>query len=213
MVPGVVTPVPASLGSALTGILSAPTWLVCLLAGGVVFAEDALFVGFVVPGETAAILAGVAASLGHAPLALVLCVVVLAAIVGDSVGYEVGRRLGTRVLASGRLDRHRERLDRAESLLSRRGGAAVFLGRWTAFFRAVMPALAGTARMPYLRFLAYNAAGGILWGASVVTVGYLAGRSYTKVEHVFGWAAAAAVALVVVLAVVSRRVREHRRAD
>jgi membrane protein DedA with SNARE-associated domain len=207
MVPGVVTPVPASLGSALTGILSAPTWLVCLLAGGVVFAEDALFVGFVVPGETAAILAGVAASLGHAPLALVLCVVVLAAIVGDSVGYEVGRRLGTRVLASGRLDRHRERLDRAESLLSRRGGAAVFLGRWTAFFRAVMPALAGTARMPYLRFLAYNAAGGILWGASVVTVGYLAGRSYTKVEHVFGWAAAAAVALVVVVAVVSRRVR------
>jgi membrane protein DedA with SNARE-associated domain len=180
---------------------------VCLLAGGVVFAEDALFVGFVVPGETAAILAGVAASLGHAPLALVLCVVVLAAIVGDSVGYEVGRRLGTRVLASGRLDRHRERLDRAESLLSRRGGAAVFLGRWTAFFRAVMPALAGTARMPYLRFLAYNAAGGILWGASVVTVGYLAGRSYTKVEHVFGWAAAAAVALVVVVAVVSRRVR------
>jgi membrane protein DedA with SNARE-associated domain len=207
MVPGVVPPVPASLGSALTGILSAPTWLVCLLAGGVVFAEDALFVGFVVPGETAAILAGVAASLGHAPLALVLCVVVLAAIVGDSVGYEVGRRLGTRVLASGRLDRHRERLDRAESLLSRRGGAAVFLGRWTAFFRAVMPALAGTARMPYLRFLAYNAAGGILWGASVVTVGYLAGRSYTKVEHVFGWAAAAAVALVVVVAVVSRRVR------
>jgi membrane protein DedA with SNARE-associated domain len=200
----------ASLSSAVTHILSAPAWLVCLLAFGIVFAEDALFVGFVLPGETAAILAGVAASLGHAPVALVLVVVVAAAITGDTVGYEVGRHFGTRILASGRLDSHRDRLDRARELLVRRGGAAVFLGRWTAFFRAVMPALAGTARMPYPRFLAFNAAGGLLWGIVVVLVGYLAGRSYAKVEHVFGWGAAAAVALVVLVAVVVWQVRKHR---
>lgn len=200
-----------SISSALTSILSAPTWLVCVLAGGVVFAEDALFVGFVLPGETAAILAGVAASLGHAPLALVMVVVVLAAIVGDSVGYEVGRHFGSRIIASRRLDTHRDRLDRAESLLVRRGGSAVFLGRWTAFFRAVMPALAGSARMPYPKFLAFNAAGGLAWGVAVVMIGYLAGRSYTKVEHLFGWGAAAVVALIVVTAVIVWRVREHRQ--
>jgi membrane protein DedA with SNARE-associated domain len=191
-------------------LLDLPGWLVLLVAGAVVLAEDALFVGFVLPGETAAVLAGVAASLGHAPLALVLGVVVLAAVVGDSVGYEVGRHYGTRVVASGRLDRHRDRLDRAQSLLVRRGGAAVFLGRWTAFFRAVMPALAGSARMPYPRFLAFNAAGGVLWGTAVVLIGYLAGRSYATVERAFGWGAAAVVALVVVTALVAWRVRKSR---
>jgi membrane protease YdiL (CAAX protease family) len=72
-------------------ILSAPTWTVLGLVALIVFVEDALFVGFVIPGETAAILGGVAASLGHAPLAAVVAVVIVAAIVGDSVGYEVGR--------------------------------------------------------------------------------------------------------------------------
>lgn len=69
---------------------------------------------------------------------------------------------------------------RGPGLLARRGGSAVFLGRWVAFFRAVMPALAGTARMPYARFLVFNAAGGITWGAAVVLVGYAAGASYAR---------------------------------
>ena len=199
-----------SVSGAVSSILSAPAWLVCVIAGGLVFAEDALFVGFVLPGETAAILAGVAASLGHAPLPVVLCAVVLAAVIGDTVGYEVGRHYGTRILASRRFDRHRDRLDRAQALLKRRGGAAVFLGRWTAFFRAVMPALAGSARIPYARFLLYNATGGILWGVTVVMIGYLAGRSYAKVAHVFGLGAAAVVALVAISALIVWRVREHR---
>src|SRR5450756_2346590 len=125
-------------------ILNAPTAAVLGLVALVVFVEDALFVGFVVPGETAAILGGVAASFGHVPLWAVIAVVITAAILGDSVGYEVGRHLGPRILSLKILDRRRKRLDDAQDLLARRGGAAVFLGRWTAFFRAVMPALAGT---------------------------------------------------------------------
>jgi membrane-associated protein len=89
--------------------------------------------------------------------------VVAAAIVGDSVGYEVGRHFGPRLVASRMLRSRRERLDRARQFLARRGGAAVFLGRFVAFFRAVMLALAGTAEMRYPRFLVYNAAGGIVW--------------------------------------------------
>ena len=201
-------PQPAAISDVLNGILSAPSWLVCLIAGGVVFAEDALFVGFIIPGETAAILAGVAASLGHAPLP-----VVLAAIVGDTVGYEVGRSYGTRIVGSEKLQKHRQRLDRAQDFLQRRGGAAVFLGRWTAFFRAVMPALAGSARMPYPRFLAWNAAGGLLWGVAVVMIGYLAGQSYAKVAHYFGWGAAGAVVAIVLVALVVWKVREHRQAS
>jgi membrane-associated protein len=93
------------------------------------------------------------------PLAGVILVVVVAAIVGDTVGYAVGRYAGPRVLELHILQRRRKRLDDARDFLARRGGVAVFLGRWVAFLRAVLPALAGSARMPYPRFLAWNAAG------------------------------------------------------
>jgi membrane-associated protein len=194
-------------------LLGVPGWLVLLVTGAVVFAEDAFFVGFVLPGETIAVLAGVAAKLGHVSLVGVLAVVIGAAIVGDTVGYEIGRHLGRRVLGWHVLDRRRERLDAAQRFLSRRGGSAVFLGRWIAFFRAVMPALAGTARMPYLRFLAYNAAGGLAWGATVVLLGYAAGASYARVEKTFGTGTAVAAVVLVVAGVVVWRVRRHRSAD
>ena len=194
----------------LDGLLNAPTWVVLSLVGLIVFAEDALFVGFVLPGETAAVLGGVAASRGHVPLAAVLVVVVAAAIIGDTVGYEVGRHLGTRILRWHLLEKRRERIDGARDFLARRGGTAVFLGRWTAFFRAVMPALAGTARMPYRRFLAFNAAGGLLWSITVVLVGYFAGESYARIEKLVGRGAAIVIAAVVVIALVVWQVRRRR---
>jgi membrane-associated protein len=194
----------------LDSLLSAPGWVVLSLMGATVFAEDALFVGFVIPGETAAIVGGVAASRGHVALPAVLAVVLLGAVIGDSVGYEVGRHVGTRIMGWHVLQRRRERIDAASDYLARRGGAAVFLGRWTAFFRAVMPALAGTARMPYRRFLAFNVAGGVLWGVTVVLVGYLAGASYGRVERMLGRGTALVIAVLVVAAVVVWQVRRRR---
>jgi membrane protein DedA with SNARE-associated domain len=193
-------------------ILGLPGWLVLLVTGAVVLSEDALFVGFVIPGETVAVLAGASAKLGHVSLTAVLVVVVVAAVVGDSIGYEVGRHAGARVLRLPFLQKRRARLDEAEDFLARRGGSAVFLGRWVAFFRAVMPALAGTARMPYGRFLAWNAAGGLAWGAVVVLIGYAAGASYARVEKSFGRDAALVVLGVLVVAVVVWRVRKRHEA-
>ena len=194
----------------LERILNAPAALVYVLVGLIVFAEDALFVGFVLPGETAAVLGGVTAKLGHTSLVVVLCIVIAAAIVGDSVGYEVGRHLGSRILAWRVFDKRRERLDNARAVLARRGGVAVFLGRWTAFLRAVIPALAGVSRMPYPRFLAYNAAGGIAWGTTVVLLGYAAGASYARVEKVVGPGAALVVLAIVLIGIVTWRIRRHR---
>jgi membrane protein DedA with SNARE-associated domain len=191
-------------------ILSAPTWTVLGIVGLIVFAEDALFVGFVLPGETAAILGGVAANRGHVSLAAVLGVVVAAAIVGDSVGYQIGRKAGPRILALPVLQKRRRRLDDAQDFLARRGGSAVFLGRWVAFFRAVMPALAGTARMPYPKFLGFNALGGLAWGTAVVMAGYLAGESYSRVETAVGRGAALVVLAIVVIALLIWRIRKHQ---
>jgi membrane protein DedA with SNARE-associated domain len=191
-------------------LLGLPGWLVLLVTGLVVFAEDALFVGFVIPGETVAILAGVAAKLGHVSLTGVLIVVITAAILGDSVGYEIGRVVGPRVLQLRIVQKRRGRLDDAQGFLARRGGSAVFLGRWVAFFRAVMPALAGISRMRYVKFLSWNALGGVVWGATTVLLGYAAGASYAQVEKSFGRYTAFVVVGVAVIAVIVWRVRKHR---
>ena len=186
----------------------APIW-VYLVVGLLVFAEDALFVGFVIPGETAAVVGGVAAALGHTNVIAMCVIVVAAAIVGDSVGYEIGKHYGSRVLRHRFLDKRRDQLDKAQSFLARRGGSAVFLGRFVAFFRAVMPALAGTAKMPYRRFLPWNALGGLTWGVGFVVLGLLAGNSYQRVAAEVGRGSAIAVAVVVVIALVVWRVRRH----
>lgn len=201
------------MASLLDGILGLDPLLILAVTGLLVFAEDAIFIGFVIPGETAAVLAGVGAGLGHVALPLSLAVVVLAAIVGDSVGYEVGRRFfGPRVLAGPLLARHRRRIERAQAFLRRRGGIAVFLGRFTAFFRAMMPALAGASRMPYRKFLAWNAVGGLVWGTIFVVVGYAAGASYHQVEKQVGRGIAIGLAAVVVAALVAWRLRSERSA-
>jgi membrane protein DedA with SNARE-associated domain len=192
-------------------LLGLPGWLVLAVTGLVVLAEDALFIGFVIPGETVALLAGAAARLGHVSLLGVLAVVIVAAIVGDTIGYEVGRHLGPRLLELPVLARRRRRLDQAQDVLARRGGSAVFLARWVAFLRAVMPFLAGAARMRYVTFLGFNAAGGIVWGAVVVVLGYAAGASYADVEKALGPVAALVVLAVVVGAVLVWHIRRRRR--
>lgn len=197
--------------------------VVYLVVGLLVFAEDALFVGFVIPGETAAVLGGLAAHQGQVSLAGMIAVVVVAAILGDSVGYEVGRHFGPRLLANQRLMRHEAQVDKARGFLRDHGPSAVFLGRFVAFFRAVMPALAGLSRMRYLLFLRWNALGGIVWGVGFVLIGYLAGDAYKRVEKTVGTGLAIAIAVIVIAALVTWRVRkaraeareerEHDRAD
>lgn len=186
------------------------------IVAGLAFAEAALFVGFVLPGETAVVLGGVIASQHRVSLPVLLVLVPVAAIAGDSVGYEVGRQVGPRVLDSRLLRRHRGRLRRAQDLLARRGGAAVFVGRFTAFLRAVTPGLAGAARMPYPRFLLYNAAGGVTWGIGFTLLGYFAGASYRTVERVAGEVSAGLLVLVVLAALVAwhwQRRRAERTVD
>jgi membrane-associated protein len=198
--------------SVLQQVLGEPAWLVYLVVGLVVLVEDALFVGFVVPGETAAVLGGVTVALGHTTLPAMLLVVVGGAVLGDSIGYEVGRHLGPRLLDHRALDRRRRRVEQARELLRRRGVVTVVVARWTAFLRAVVPALAGAAHMPYRRFLPANLASGALWGTVVVVAGLVAGRSYQQVERWLGAGSAAVVAaVVVVVALVGWRRRRRRQ--
>lgn len=194
------------------GLLHASPVVVVSIVFALVFAEDALFVGFVIPGETAAVVSGVYADSTGMPLWIMIVVVIAAAVLGDTVGYEVGKHVGPRVMAMKILDKRRDGLKRAEDFLARRGGLAVFLGRFTAFFRAVMPALAGLSRMPYRRFAVWNFTGGIIWGSMFVTLGFVAGSSYEQLARTVGRGSALVVAAVVVVIVVVWQVRKHRAA-
>jgi len=188
-----------------------PVWLL-VVCGLLVFLEDAIFIGFVIPGESAAVVAGVAASFGHVPLAVAIAVVVIAAILGDTVGYEVGKHFfGPKVLKSRFLHRHQGQVQNAQDFLRRKGGAAVFLGRFTAFFRAMMPALAGASHMPYRRFLAWNALGGLIWGIGFVVLGHVAGASYSTLEAKAGKYVAIGLAVIVIAVLVFWRIRRERR--
>jgi membrane protein DedA with SNARE-associated domain len=164
--------------------------VLALLVGG----ESA---GVPLPGETALITASILASQEKLALPLVIAVAAAAAIVGDNIGYELGRHGARRVLSRpGRLEeRRQEFLRRGEAFFERHGGKTVFLGRWLPFLRITAAWLAGANHMPWPRFFAWNAAGGISWAISVGVFAYLAGEIAVKILHDAGYVVLALVAL------------------
>jgi membrane protein DedA with SNARE-associated domain len=192
-----------------------PAGLVYGLVILLVFGEAALFIGFVLPGETAVIVAGVVASQGHVNVGLLCLLVVVSAIVGDSVGYAVGHRYGASLLKLPIVRDRRVSIERALDGLARRGPTYVFVGRFTAFLRAVMPGLAGMSKMHYRRFLVANALGGALWGVGYTLLGYFAGNALAKIEKFASWFGVAVLVLVIGLIAVFhfRRKRKERERE
>jgi len=198
------------ISEVLDAIQSLPPAVAYAIIFGLVFGEAAFFLGFVLPGETAVMFGGFLASNGHLDIWVLCALVFVAAVTGDSVGYEVGKHVGPRILDHRYLRRHRRMLDRAQAMLAERGGPAVFLGRFTAFFRAVMPGLAGLSQMHYRTFLLWNGLGGLIWGVGFCLLGYFAGESYERVAKYIGEGAAIAFAVLVIAALVVWHVRRKR---
>lgn len=198
------------MSSLASGLINLHGWVAYLVIAALVFGETAVFVGFVLPGEIAAILGGVLASRGHVSLPLLIVIVVFAAIAGPFIGYEVGRRLGDRLFEAKSLRRVRGGAERARLVISNRGGAAVFLGRFIAVVRAIMPAAAGAARVRYRTFALYNVLGGLVWGAGYCLLGYLAGSAYATVERRVGTGLAIAIGVIVVAAISAWAISRHR---
>jgi membrane-associated protein len=192
-------------------IASLPPVAAYAIIAALVFGEAAVFIGFVLPGETAVVLGGFLASTAQLDLVTLCVLVFVSAVVGDSVGYEVGRRFGPRLVAASALSRHQVRLDRARGVLRDRGGPAVLLGRFTAFFRAVMPGLAGLSEMRYPSFLVWNALGGLVWGVGFCLLGFFAGASYERVARDVGRGTAIVIGVAVIAVLVGWHLRRRRR--
>jgi membrane-associated protein len=189
---------------------SIPTWLLYVTIFLLPFLEASVFLGFVIPGETALVFGGVLASQGKVSVTTVLILGIVGAISGDAVGYAVGRRYGPRLQAS-RLGQRigEERWRATEAFLIRRGGTAVFFGRWTAVLRAMVPSAAGMAKLPYRTFAFYNALGGTVWAVACVYGGYLVGDIISRFVSGIGYVIAG-VALLLLLAHFVKRHREKR---
>jgi membrane protein DedA with SNARE-associated domain/membrane-associated phospholipid phosphatase len=185
---------------AAAGLVSPWAYVVLALLAA---AESAAFVGLVIPGETAMLLGGFLAYQGRVSLPVMMAAGAAGAVVGDQVGYEIGRLAGE-PLKRSRLGRRvgEQRWAKGEAYLRAKGGRAVFLGRFIGVLRALVPALAGMSHMPYRTFLPWNAAGGIIWAPSFVLLGYLAGGSWRRVEQIAGRASLLLLVLVVVVGAV-----------
>ena len=148
------------------------TLLVCVI----VFMETGFFVGFFLPGDSLLVTAGVFAATGHLHLAELLALVPLCAIVGDQIGYWIGRKAGQALYRrKDSLVFRRRHLDRAHQFYERYGGKTVILARFVPVVRTFCPPVAGAALMPYGRYLVFDVAGGFLWVGSMILSGYFLG--------------------------------------
>jgi len=172
----ILTPLLYSLG---------PAALLLIMA--VVFAESGLLVGFFLPGDSLLFLAGalVASHVIALPIWLLGLGVFAAAVLGDQVGYSIGRRLGPRLFSrpDSRLF-SQANADRARQFFDHHGSGAVILARFVPVIRTFVPAVAGVAHMPRRRFSIYNLVGGAAWSVSIVTVGYLFGGITFVAAHI-----------------------------
>lgn len=175
-------------------------------------AETSAFIGLLVPGETAILLASAVAGRGELNAPLLAAVVVAGAVTGDNLGYALGRRCARR---PGRrrplkaLVGHRD--GRARAFLTHHGGAAVFTGKFIGFARTFLPYAAGSSGMPYRRFLLYSTTASLIWGTGTVLLGCFAGAAATGLLRTAGAVALAAVAAVTVPALIVVKVLARRR--
>jgi len=152
--------------------------LVCLI----VLVETGFFVGFFLPGDSLLVTAGVFSAAGVIPLKWLLLPVMLCAIVGDQIGYWIGRAAGSALYNREDSFFFRKRhLQRAHNFYETYGGKTVILARFVPIIRTFCPPVAGAARMPYTRYLIYDTFGGIIWVGTMILGGYFLGRSIPNI--------------------------------
>jgi membrane-associated protein len=174
--------------------------LVCI----VVFVETGLFVGFFLPGDSLLVTAGVFAAAGSIPLRWLLIPVMLCAIVGDQLGYWIGRGMGASLYKREEsFFFRRSHLERARNFYEKYGGKTVILARFVPIVRTFCPPVAGAAGMPYSRYLTYDIFGGILWVGSMILGGYALGRSIPNIGQKIHYVIAVVIVLSLLPAVIS----------
>lgn len=144
---------------------------------GIVFAESGLFIGFFLPGDSLLFTAGFLASQGFLNVWVLVPLLFVAAVLGDSVGYAFGKRVGPKIFKKeDSIFFHRNHLITAQKFFEKHGGKTIILARFMPIIRTFAPILAGVGQMKYRTFLAYNVTGALLWAVGMVLLGYYLGK-------------------------------------
>lgn len=155
-----------------------------LAVGGIVFAESGLLIGFFLPGDSLLFTAGFLASQGFLDIRLLILICFVAAVVGDSVGYAIGRKLGPALFTrEDSLFFNKEHVQRAHAFYLKHGGKAITIARFMPIVRTFAPVVAGIGNMDYGRFLFYNIVGAVAWAIGLPLVGYYAGAFIPNVDR------------------------------
>jgi len=141
----------------------------------IIFAETGLVVTPFLPGDSLLFVAGTLAAAGGMDIGLLIVLLCIAAILGDSVNYAIGKHVGDRMVKSGRFVRQ-EHVDRTHAFYEKYGGKTIVIARFVPIVRTFAPFVAGIGKMDYGRFLLFNVTGGILWVVSLTTAGYFFGN-------------------------------------
>jgi membrane-associated protein len=174
--------------------------LVCTI----VFVETGFFVGFFLPGDSLLVTAGIFAAAGVVPLRWLLAPVMVCAILGDQLGYWIGRKAGPALYKrEDSLLFRRSHLQRAHDFYEKYGGRAVIFARFVPIIRTFCAPVAGAARMPYSRFLIFDIFGGMFWVGAMILGGYSLGRSVPNIGQRIHYVIAAVVVASVLPAVIS----------
>ena len=169
--------------------------------GATVFAESGLLIGFFLPGDTLLFGAGILAAQGTLPLPTLLIVVILAAIIGDNVGYSIGRRTGKRLFSKKESILFKPgHLERAEAFYEKHGGKTIIIARFVPVVRTFAPMVAGIGKMTRQRFMAFNIIGGILWGGGITLLGFWLGSKMPWLDQYIDLVILGVVGLSLVLA-------------
>jgi membrane-associated protein len=152
---------------------------------GIIFAETGLLVGFFLPGDSLLVTAGLLASQPEFGLNVwaLGALLTVAAIVGNTVGYVIGKASGPRLFTrDDSLLFKKKHLYRAEEFYRKHGGKTLVLARFMPIVRTFVPVVAGLANMPFAAYTAYNVLGGVLWIWSMLLVGYFLGRAVPGID-------------------------------
>ncbi len=150
----------------------------------IVFAETGIMAGFFLPGDSLLVTAGLFAAAGHLNIYVLVAELILAAVLGDSLNYAVGRSLGPRLFSrEDSLLFHKDHLHRTKRFYEKYGSKTIVLARFVPVIRTFAPAVAGVGEMKYSLFLTYNVVGGMAWVCSMLFTGYFLGRVIPNVDR------------------------------
>lgn len=150
---------------------------------GIIFAESGLLFGFFLPGDSLLFTAGFLASQGVFDIRILALLCFIAAVLGDSVGYWFGKKVGPRLFnREGSLFFHKESLIKAKNFYEKHGGKTIVLARFLPFIRTFAPIVAGVGEMKYAAFLSFNIVGGFLWAVGLSFLGYFLGTKIGNVD-------------------------------